>query len=77
MGTGPDTWPMPDPAGKGLYFVNGKSSGFLTAYNSRTKQVTDIASENATQPAISPDGKRVAYITDSVAGPQRGVGGGY
>jgi serine/threonine protein kinase/Tol biopolymer transport system component len=63
MGTGPDTWPMPDPAGKGLYFVNGKSSGFLTAYNTRTKQVTDIASENATQPAISPDGKKVAYIT--------------
>jgi len=62
-GTGPDTWPMPDPAGKGLYFVNGKSSGFLTAYNTRTKQATDIASENATQPAISPDGKRVAYIT--------------
>src|SRR5271163_3207878 len=57
MGTGPDTWPMPDPAGKGLYFVNGKSSGFLTTYNTRTKQVTDIASENATQPAISPDGK--------------------
>ncbi|MGB8538410.1 MAG: hypothetical protein WCD57_18455, partial [Acidobacteriaceae bacterium] len=63
LGTGPDTWPMPDPEGKGLYFVNGKSSGFLTAYNTRTKQVTDIASENATQPAISPDGKKVAYIT--------------
>ena len=63
LGTGPDTWPMPDPAGKGLYFVNGKSSGFLTAYNTRTKQFSDIASENATQPAISPDGKRVAYIT--------------
>jgi serine/threonine protein kinase/Tol biopolymer transport system component len=62
-GTGLDTWPMPDPAGKGLYFVNGKSSGFLTAYNTRTKQVTDIAAENATQPAISPDGKKVAYIT--------------
>jgi serine/threonine protein kinase/Tol biopolymer transport system component len=63
LGTGPDTWPMPDAAGKGLYFVNGKSSGFLTAYNTRTKQASDIASENATQPAISPDGKRVAYIT--------------
>src|SRR5271155_1111051 len=63
MGTGPDTWPMPDPGGKGLYFVNGKSSGFLTAYNTRSKQVTDIASENATQPAISPDGKKLIYIT--------------
>src|SRR5271169_4476387 len=63
QGPGPDTWPMPDPAGKGLYFVNGKSSGFLTVYNTRTKQVTDIASENATQPNISPDGKKVVYIT--------------
>jgi serine/threonine protein kinase/Tol biopolymer transport system component len=63
LGTGPDSWPMPDPGGKGLYFVNGKSSGFLTAYNPRTKQFNDIASENATQPAISPDGKKVMYIT--------------
>jgi serine/threonine protein kinase/Tol biopolymer transport system component len=63
QGTGPDIWPMPAPGGKGLYIVNGKSSGFLTAYNTRTKQSTDIAAENATQPAISPDGKRIAYIT--------------
>jgi len=54
---------MPDPAGKGLYLVSGKSSGFLTAYNTVTKTSTDIASENATQPAISRDGKRVMYIT--------------
>jgi hypothetical protein len=54
---------MPDPAGKGIYIVNGKSSGFLTAYNVRSKESTDIASENATQPAISRDGKRVMYIT--------------
>ncbi len=63
FGTGPDEAPMPDPAGKGLYLVNGKSSGFLTAYNVSTKTFTDISSENATQPAISPDGKRVIYIT--------------
>ena len=63
FGTGPDTSPMPDPSGKGMYMVNGKSSGFLTAYNTRTKQSTDIASENATQPAVSPDGKKVMYIT--------------
>jgi serine/threonine protein kinase len=63
LGTGPDTWPMPDPGGKGLYFVNGKSSGFLTAYNTRNKQFTDVAAENATQPAISPDGNKVMYIT--------------
>jgi len=63
FGTGPDSWPMPDPAGRGIYFVSGKSSGFLTAYNVRSKQSTDIASENATQPAFSRDGKRVMYLT--------------
>jgi serine/threonine protein kinase len=63
FGTGPDESPMPDPTGKGLYLINGKSSGFLTAYNVNSKTSTDIASENATQPAISRDGKRVMYIT--------------
>jgi serine/threonine protein kinase len=63
FGTGPDEAPMPDPAGKGLYLVNGKSSGFLTAYNVNSKTSTDIAPDNATQPAISRDGKRVMYIT--------------
>jgi serine/threonine protein kinase len=62
-GTGPDFSPMRDPGGKGIYFVNGKASGLLTAYNVHSKQSIDIASENATQPLISPDGKRVSYIT--------------
>jgi hypothetical protein len=53
---------MPDPGGKGIYFVNGKSAGFLAAYHVQSKQSTDIESEDATQPAISPDGKRVMYI---------------
>ncbi len=63
FGTGPDSSPMRDPGGKGIYFVNGKASGLLTAYNVHSKQSTDIAAENATQPVISPDGKRVVYIT--------------
>ena len=63
FGTGPDLSPMPDPAGRGMYFVNGKSAGILTAYNAKTKQAVDIAAENATQPALSRDGKRVMYIT--------------
>ncbi len=63
FGTGPDFSPMLDPGGKGIYFVNGKSSGFLTAYNVHSKQSMDIASENATQPVVSPDGKRLVYIT--------------
>jgi Tol biopolymer transport system component len=63
FGTGPDRAPMPNPAGNGLYLVSGKSSGFLTVYDVKTKNSTDIASENATQPAISRDGKRIMYIT--------------
>ena len=43
--------------------MNGKSSGFLTAYHVHSKESTEIASEDATQPVISPDGKRVMYIT--------------
>jgi serine/threonine protein kinase len=62
-GAGPDLSPMPDPAGKGFYYVNGKSSGFLTAYHVRSKESVDIVSETASQPSISPDGKRVMYIT--------------
>jgi len=63
FGPGPDTSPMSDPTGKGIYYVNGKSSGFLTVYRVHSKESTDIASEDATQPVISPDGKRVMYIT--------------
>jgi serine/threonine protein kinase/Tol biopolymer transport system component len=63
FGPGPDSWPMPDPGGKGIYYLNGKSSGFLTAYHVHSKESRDIVSEDATQPAISPDGKRVMYIT--------------
>jgi serine/threonine protein kinase len=62
FGTGPDFSPMPDPGGKGTYFVNGKSSGFLTAYHVHSKESKDIVSEDATQPTISPDGKHVMYI---------------
>jgi serine/threonine protein kinase/Tol biopolymer transport system component len=63
FGAGPDYAPMPDSGGKGIYFVNGKATGFLTAYHVHSKASTDIASEDATQPIISPDGKRVMYIT--------------
>jgi len=62
FGPGPDFSPMPDPAGKRIYFINGKQSGFLTVYNVRTKQTTDVVNEIATQPTLSPDGRRVAYL---------------
>ena len=62
FGAGPDLQPMPDPAGRGILFVNGRESGFLTAYHLRTKSSVDVVSENATQPTISPDGKRLMYV---------------
>jgi serine/threonine protein kinase len=69
FGTGPDFWPMPDPGGKGIYYANGRSSGSLAAYRVQSKESTDIVSEEATQPIISPDGKRVMYI--ALPAPQR------
>jgi len=75
FGTGPDYAPMPDPGGRGIYFVNGKSSGSLTAYQVYSKESTDIA-EDATGPSISPDGKRVMYVTfPSTHGSQLWVSG--
>jgi Tol biopolymer transport system component len=62
FGPGPDESPMLDPTGKGIYYVNGKSSGTLVAYHVRSKESAEIVPENATQPTISPDGKRVMYI---------------
>jgi serine/threonine protein kinase len=61
-GAGPDLSPMPDPSGRGMYFVNGKRSGFLTVYYPKTKQSQDLVSEEATQPAISWYGHHVGYI---------------
>jgi Tol biopolymer transport system component len=61
-GPGPDYCPMPDPAGRGIYYVNGRQSGYLTAYHVRAKESVDLVAEAASQPIISPDGKRVMYI---------------
>jgi serine/threonine protein kinase len=63
FGPGPDTSPMSDPGGRGIYYVNGKSSGSLTVYHVHSKESTDIVSEDATQPTISSDGKHVMYVT--------------
>ena len=63
FGTGADYSPMPDPGGKGIYFLNGRRSGSLTAYHVQSKESTNIVSEDANQPIISRDGKRVMYIT--------------
>ena len=61
-GPGPDSCPMPDPAGRGIYYVNGRQSGYLTVYHVRNKRSVDIVPEATSQPIISPDGRRVMYI---------------
>jgi len=62
-GPGPDLSPMPAPSAKGIYFVNGRRSGFLTVYHPQTKQSFDLTNEEATQPALSWNGRRIMYVT--------------
>jgi serine/threonine protein kinase len=69
FGTGADFGPMPDPGGKGIFYVNGRASGSLATYRVHSKETTEIVAEDATQPIISPNGKRVMYIT--LPAPQR------
>jgi serine/threonine protein kinase/DNA-binding winged helix-turn-helix (wHTH) protein/Tol biopolymer transport system component len=61
-GPGPDYSPMLDPVKKGIYYVNGRWSAVLTAYSVQSKQSIDIVMENASQPFISPDRRRVMYL---------------
>jgi len=62
-GPGPDYFAMKDPGGKGIFFVNGRESGYLSIYDPHTKSSTDIVADLAIQPALSLDGKRVMYVT--------------
>jgi len=62
FGPGPNISPMADPVGNGIYFINGKPSGALRVYHVQSNQSTDLVLENATQPAISTDARKVAYV---------------
>jgi serine/threonine protein kinase len=62
-GAGPDRFPMKDPGGKGIFFVNGKVAGSLSVYDLRAKTASDIIEEVAAQPTLSPDGRRFMYDT--------------
>jgi len=62
FGSGPDFSPMPDPSGKGIYYINGKESGSLISYNVKNGTTVEISNELASQPIVSPDGKHVLYI---------------
>jgi Tol biopolymer transport system component len=61
FGPGPDSWPMPAPSGRGVYFVSGRGSGALVAYDTRSGRSTEVLSGSASMPMLSPDGKRVLY----------------
>jgi serine/threonine protein kinase/Tol biopolymer transport system component len=61
-GPGPDKFPMKDPAGKGIFFVNGKNSGTLSVYDLHSKTSSDVISEVAAQPTVSRDGRRFLYV---------------
>jgi Tol biopolymer transport system component len=60
--TGLDRIPMPDPNQKKLYFISGKPSGTLSVYDVKTKNTTEISHADSSQPAISPDRKKVVYL---------------
>lgn len=62
FGPGPDSNPMVDPNGKGIFYVNGRLSGSLVQYDVKTHTSSEILPELATQPAISMDGKHLMYI---------------
>jgi serine/threonine protein kinase len=62
LGPGPDYFPMKDPGGKGIFFINGRDSGSLSTYDLRSKTSTDIVSELAIQPTLSNDAKHVMYV---------------
>jgi Tol biopolymer transport system component len=62
FGPGPDLQPMSYAGGKGILFVNGRGSGFLSVYHTRSKTSADILAENASQPIVSADGMRVMYL---------------
>ena len=62
FGSGPDIFPMLDPNGKGIYYVNGKGSGPLIHYSTKTKSFSDIIiSAFVIAPNLSPDGKKLMY----------------
>ena len=61
-GSGPDNNPMADPSGKGIFYVSGKQSGSLVAYNVAKQANTEMDQGVISQPIISPNGKRVMYV---------------
>jgi serine/threonine protein kinase/Tol biopolymer transport system component len=68
FGPGPDLSPMAAPSGGGIYFVSGKGSGRLSSYDVKTGTATDIASGRASGAVVSPDGRRVMFVSSAKPG---------
>jgi serine/threonine protein kinase/WD40 repeat protein len=62
-GAGPDFNPMPDPTGKGIYYVNGRSGGSLATYDIKTQNNRDVVAEPSSQPILSPNKQLIMYVT--------------
>lgn len=62
FGSGADAWPMLDPTGKGIYYVNYRASGPLFSYSTTSKTSTGIISGSfVIAPILSPDGKKLMF----------------
>jgi serine/threonine protein kinase/WD40 repeat protein len=67
-GPGPDLDPLPDPNGKGIFYVNGRASGALIRFDTKSGVSQEIVPELAKQPIISPDGKKFMYVRIGLSG---------
>jgi len=63
FGAGPDSSPMPDPSGNGIYYVSGRESAPLTVYNTRSNKSFYLVTDDSTQPLLSWDGRHISYVT--------------
>lgn len=70
FGPGPDFNPLPDPAGKGIYYVNGKPFGVLNKYDAKANASSTIIDDMVSQPIISPDGRKFMYVRIPSSGDQ-------
>jgi serine/threonine protein kinase len=61
FGPGQDLSPLPARENK-VYFVIGKSTGILFAYDIKTGKRVEISRDDSAQPVISPNQKKVMYL---------------
>jgi serine/threonine protein kinase/sugar lactone lactonase YvrE len=67
FGAGPDFEAMPNMAKREIYYVNGKGTGSILRYDTKSKNTISVLEEYAVQPIISPDGKMIMYVKDNDA----------